>query len=100
MVTFKTSQLREIVQKETPEAAEAVEHIDFLEFGDLEGSVKSDVKFLKEHPLVLKDTKITGWIHTVETGKVRDLHIYSFDLSVSRCFLHSTRSTRLPRIIV
>lgn len=73
MVTFGTPQLREIVKESSPgdaEVAKAVDGIDFLEFQDLEGSVKEDVKFLQENPLVLPGTKVTGWVYEVETGKV------------------------------
>ncbi|KAE9399820.1 carbonic anhydrase [Gymnopus androsaceus JB14] len=32
-------------------------------------SVRSDVRFLQTNPLVLKGTKVTGWVHWVETGQ-------------------------------
>ncbi|KAJ7594917.1 carbonic anhydrase [Mycena floridula] len=72
MLTFSSSQLRDIVKKETAgdEVAQAVDAIDFLEFNDVEASVKEDVEFLKNHPLVLKGTTVTGWIDDVKTGKV------------------------------
>lgn len=73
MLSFDTPQLRGIIKNAHPgdtEVAGAVDKIDFLEFDTLEGSVKSDVKFLQEHPLILKDTVITGWVYHVETGKV------------------------------
>lgn len=73
MLTFTTDHLHRIVKDADPgnaTVAEAVNQIHFLEFSDLEESVKDDVKFLKEHPLVLKDTVVTGWIYRVETGKV------------------------------
>lgn len=75
MVTFDTPQLRALVKEGAPgdaAIAETVDQIDFLEFKDLEGSVKSDVKFLQDNPLVLPGTKVTGWVYEVETGKVRD----------------------------
>jgi carbonic anhydrase len=73
MLTFSTDHLRQIVKDADPgntAVAEHVDKLDFLEFSDLEGSVKKDVAFLEENPLVLKDTKITGWVYAVETGKV------------------------------
>jgi carbonic anhydrase len=73
MLTFSTPQLRNIVKEAHPgdeEVAKHVDAIDFLEFPHLEESVKSDVKLLEEHPLVLKETKVTGWVYEVETGKV------------------------------
>lgn len=74
MLTFNTEQLRGIVRDAHPgddNVAKTVDAINFLEFSSLEESVKADIKFLKENPLVLKDTTITGWIYEVETGKVR-----------------------------
>ncbi|KAF8649756.1 hypothetical protein AX16_005523 [Volvariella volvacea WC 439] len=72
MLTFTTPQLQQIVRDAAPgdsSIASAVNKIDFLEFSNLEEAVKSDVEFLKSHPLVLKETTITGWIYDVETGK-------------------------------
>ncbi|KAF9458335.1 carbonic anhydrase [Collybia nuda] len=73
MLTFSTDQLRQIVKDADPgntAVADQVDKIDFLEFNNLEASVKKDAAFLKDNPLVLKDTSITGWVYAVETGKV------------------------------
>lgn len=72
MQTFSTSHLQQIVKDSDPSnpALQAVEKIDFLEFSNLEQSVKDDVTFLKESQLVLPETVITGWVYEVETGKV------------------------------
>lgn len=72
MLTFATPHLQKLVKDSDPSntALHAVDHIDFLEFGDLEQSVKDDVKFLKDSALVLPETVITGWVYEVETGKV------------------------------
>jgi carbonic anhydrase len=75
MATFTTQQLREIVKNDAApevasEIAQVVDKTDFLEFSDLEESVKSDVQFVKENPLVLKETVVTGWIYDVHDGKV------------------------------
>lgn len=78
MVTFDTPQLRDIVKESAPgdaELAQAVDDIDFLEFKHLEESVKEDVRFLQENPLVLPGTKVTGWVYEVETGKVRAMSL-------------------------
>ena len=75
MLTFSSNHLRNIVKDANPgnaTAASQVDSIDFLEFGHLEDSVKSDVEFLRESPLVLKESNITGWVYEVETGKVCD----------------------------
>ncbi|OAX80047.1 hypothetical protein ACJ72_05628 [Emergomyces africanus] len=44
---------------------------DFLPFGQLEEAVRSDVKWLNEHVLVIPGIPISGWVYEVETGKVR-----------------------------
>ena len=70
MLTFKNETLQRNLTEKYPNAKQEIESIDFLPFPDLEGSVKDDVKFLKEHPLVLDESTITGWIYDVKTGKV------------------------------
>ena len=75
MLTFSTNDLRGILKKAHPgdaAVASLADSIDFLEFGHLEDSVKSDVAFLRENPLVLTESIITGWVYEVETGKVCD----------------------------
>lgn len=75
MLTFTTDQLRGLVKSAAPgdeSVARAVDNIHFHEFSDVEGSVKSDAEFLKTHPLILKETVVTGWVYEVETGKVRE----------------------------
>ena len=72
MLTFNTPQLRQIVKDSDPgnESLKAVDQIDFLEFPELEQSVKDDVNYLKESPLVLPETTVSGWVYEVGTGKV------------------------------
>ncbi|KXN81132.1 hypothetical protein AN958_06086 [Leucoagaricus sp. SymC.cos] len=75
MLLFTSEQVRSLVRDAHPgddEVSRAVGELDFLEFSNLEESVKADVKFLKENVLVLPETTITGWIHDVETGKVSE----------------------------
>ncbi|RLV90897.1 Uncharacterized protein JA1_004222 [Spathaspora sp. JA1] len=66
MLTFSDEGLRTIVEKET---GQNVDHFAFLPFNDLAKSVKDDVEFLKNSPLVL-DVPITGYIYDVKTGKI------------------------------
>ncbi|KLO20040.1 carbonic anhydrase [Schizopora paradoxa] len=73
MLTFTNSDIKSLLEERYPAAADEVKDIDFLPFANLEQSVKDDVQFLKQHPLVLKDIRITGWIYEVETGKVRQI---------------------------
>ncbi|KAJ7814098.1 carbonic anhydrase [Mycena olivaceomarginata] len=68
-----TDQVRALVKKANAgrdDIAETVDGIDFLHITGIEESVRSDVKFLAENPLVLRGTKISGWIYDVETGKI------------------------------
>ena len=50
MLTFNTEQLRKIVKDSDPSnsALNVVDQFDFLEFNQLEQSIKEDVQFLKE----------------------------------------------------
>ncbi|PPQ88084.1 hypothetical protein CVT25_014382 [Psilocybe cyanescens] len=76
MLTFTNEQIRDkIVSAASGDAAvaQAVNAIDFLPFPTLEESVKADVQFLKENPLVLEGTTLTGWIYNVHTGKVKQI---------------------------
>ncbi|KAI0757328.1 carbonic anhydrase [Daedaleopsis nitida] len=75
MVTFDTPQLRALVKESDPSnpALSAVDQIDFLEFRGLEESVRDDVKFLQDNPLILPGTKVTGWVYEVETGKIKQI---------------------------
>lgn len=38
-----------------------------------EESVKRDCDYLKNHPLVAKETTITGWVYDVDTGKITQI---------------------------
>ncbi|PFH54768.1 hypothetical protein AMATHDRAFT_78373 [Amanita thiersii Skay4041] len=76
MLTFSTPMLRDLVKKAEPgnqTVSGLVDQIDFQTFSHLEESIKQDVQYLKEHPLVLEDTEITGWVYEVETGKARQI---------------------------
>ncbi|KAA1477007.1 carbonic anhydrase [Dentipellis sp. KUC8613] len=76
MLHFHTPQLRKIVKdaaRGDEDIAARIDAIDFHEFSDVEGSIKTDVDWLKEHPLIPKDINVTGWVYEVETGKVRQV---------------------------
>ncbi|KAJ8076592.1 hypothetical protein AAF712_000235 [Marasmius tenuissimus] len=78
LLTFTTPQLREKIKAElgpnaNAETSEVLEKMEFLEFSDLEASVKEDVEFLRNHPLVLKETTVTGWIFRVEDGRIHQV---------------------------
>ena len=70
MLTFKNEDLKNSLKEKYPTASKEIDSIDFLPFSNLEQSVRDDVNFLKQHPLVLDETTITGWVYEVESGKV------------------------------
>ncbi|KAJ6522725.1 carbonic anhydrase [Mycena capillaripes] len=73
MTRVTTSRMRELVKAANPgraDVATMVDSIDFHHITDVEEAVKGDVEFLAENPLILKGTKLSGWIYDVETGKV------------------------------
>ena len=67
MLTFSNGDLRKKVKQELHTEAD---HIDFLPFKDLEQSVRDDVTFLRESPLIPKSIGISGFIYDVKTGKL------------------------------
>ncbi|CAM2719648.1 unnamed protein product [Rotaria socialis] len=67
MVTFKDSDLQEKLKQEFHSTAD---HIAFLSIAKLEDSVRDDVDFLKNNPLLFKDVPISGWVYDVKTGKL------------------------------
>ncbi|KAK4705118.1 carbonic anhydrase, partial [Phenoliferia sp. Uapishka_3] len=71
MLTFKSDQLHGLVKKRvSKEQFAGVESLAFLEFSDVDESIKDDVAFLKNHPLILKGTVISGYKYKVETGEL------------------------------
>src|SRR5437867_8558327 len=58
MLTFSNGDLRKKVKQELHTEAD---HIDFLPFKDLEQSVRDDVTFLRESPLIPKSIGISGF---------------------------------------
>jgi carbonic anhydrase len=75
MQTFTTAQLQEKLKASAERnnaetVAAAADAIQFLEFSDLDKAVKEEVEFVQAHPLILKETEVTGWVYHVESGKV------------------------------
>ncbi|KAJ7573569.1 carbonic anhydrase [Mycena floridula] len=76
MTGVTTKALRDEKKQENPgnkAVADAIDQIDFLEFVDIDDSVKKDVEFLRGHPLIYADSEITGWTHDLQTGKVHQV---------------------------
>ena len=65
MLTFTNDDLRERLG---PEA----ESVDFLPFGDLEGSVRASIRKIEESPLLPDSFRATGFVYEVETGRLRE----------------------------
>ncbi|KAK0552030.1 hypothetical protein OC845_001889 [Tilletia horrida] len=68
METFTTEQARGIVTKnlsldDSSEGGKIVNSLEFQEFPKVHANVESDVAFLKSHPLIKKDSKISGWVY-------------------------------------
>ncbi len=67
MLTFSNDDLHKKLREETGADAS---HIDFLPFGNLEQSVRDDVKRIQESPLIDSSTSVRGFIYDVRTGKL------------------------------
>lgn len=61
MVTFTNDVLHAKLVSEFH--THAGDGIDFLAFPELEASVRDDVAFLRGHELILKESKIVGWVY-------------------------------------
>jgi carbonic anhydrase len=70
MLTFQNPDLYEKVEEDL--GADARD-IDFLTFSDLDQSVRDDVQFLKDSPLIADDTVVRGFVYEVENGRVREV---------------------------
>ncbi len=70
MLTFTNEHL---AAKIASELGVDVEGQDFLPFADLEQSVRDDVAFLRNSPLIPKDIPISGAIYDVRTGRVHEV---------------------------
>jgi carbonic anhydrase len=66
MLTFKNEDLYERLGAEARD-------IDFQPFSDLDQSVRDDVRFLKDSPLIPDDVSIRGFVYDVKTGTVREV---------------------------
>ena len=71
MLTFSNDDLYAKVQEDLGADAS---HIDFLPFPDLDQSVRDDVQFLKDSPLIPDDVSVRGFVYDVKTGKVTEVN--------------------------
>jgi len=72
MLTFTNEDIWSKLQTETGTSAEA---IDFLPFSDVEESLKEDVRTIRANPFLPKDVEVTGWVHDVQTGRLREVTV-------------------------
>jgi len=73
MSGLTNAQVHRDLQEQFPKAPPSlIESIDFMPFGDLNivRTIQEDVTFLKTHPLLREETKITGWVYDVSSGKI------------------------------
>jgi carbonic anhydrase len=70
MLTFKNEDVHAKVEETL--GADASD-IDFLPFPDLDQSVRDDIQFLKDSPLIPEDVSIRGFVYDVKTGRVREV---------------------------
>jgi carbonic anhydrase len=71
MLTFQNEDLYAKVREDL--GADASD-IDFLPFPDLEQSVRDDVQFLKDSPLVPDDVSVRGFVYDVKNGKLSEVN--------------------------
>ena len=67
MLTFDNPTLYGICQEQL--GADASD-IDFLPFSDVEQSVRDDMEIIRSSPLIPNDTRVTGFVYDVQTGKI------------------------------
>lgn len=68
---FSNEQIRDRVSKELgPIAGQVAAEIDFLPITDLEQSVREDVEYLRQSPLIGDDIAIFGFTYDVHTGRL------------------------------
>lgn len=72
MLTFTNEDAHAIVQKNLgPAAAAEIATLDFLPFPDLDQAVRDDVLFLRKQSTIPESIVVSGWVYSVETGRVR-----------------------------
>ena len=68
MLTFSNEDLHKHLKEETGADAS---HVDFLPFGDLEESVREDVRRIKQNPFIPAEIPVQGFIYDVRTGRLQ-----------------------------
>src|SRR3954468_16678215 len=68
MLTFQNE---DVVAKVRDDLGADASGIDFMPFSDLDQSVRDDVRFLEESPLIGDDVNVSGFVYEVESGRLR-----------------------------
>ncbi|MGC2322425.1 MAG: carbonic anhydrase [Terriglobales bacterium] len=71
MLTFKSDDLRERLEKQTGTAV--VAPACFHTFGDVESNVRSQIERVRSHPWVPRQIPVRGFIYDVKTGRLREV---------------------------
>ena len=75
MLTFTNDELRsQCIEQFGDRAGQLAGSIDFLPFSDLEQSVRDDVAYIRESPLIPSSVDIRGFIYDVRTGALTEVH--------------------------
>ena len=70
MVTFQNE---DVYAKVKDSLGADASGIDFMPFSDLEQSIRDDIKFLKDSPLIADDVSVRGFFYDVKTGKISEV---------------------------
>ena len=72
MLTFTDDSIRtQLREKRNVDA----DHIAFLPFGDLDESVRADLRAYKASALLRQDIPVRGFVYDVKTGAVREVKL-------------------------
>lgn len=72
MVTFQNADALKVVAQNQGSGVLS-STFDFQPFPDAEQAVKDEIEWLKGQGAIVADTKLSGWIYEVETGKTRQV---------------------------
>ncbi|KAH8825852.1 carbonic anhydrase [Flagelloscypha sp. PMI_526] len=69
---FDNDLMQANVAAKTPAGVELAKRLTFPGFGEAgpEGTTKRDVQLLKENPMLLEGTVVTGWVYETHTGRI------------------------------
>jgi carbonic anhydrase len=71
MLTFTDESIRAALRQKLRADAD---HVAFLPFADLDGSVRADLAAYKQSAIVRHDIPVRGFVYDVKTGRLREIH--------------------------